>query len=586
MKLQKNNRRFPRTTLDSPEVGLILYRLDQEYDEGLCEVFYADVINRNQGGAAIRAKREIKPSTILYMQIYDAQAKKWVSFQGEVKWTRQNSSKFGYFNVGVKFQKQQSDSEGLWKGILSSGRIPLPSDYEFFLRTRPVKYICSDAMCAVLNNIVCKYVKARERFITQGEKGDKSYLIQSGSCVIKVEKGEKTIPISRCSEGDIVGEMSLLTGEPRSAHVEAETDMKLWYLTKAKFEEIAEEFTEFRNFLTEIVAHRFSSCKETAERKIGKYLITDIIGHGGYSIVYKGMHSGLNMPVCVKMLKHDLAMEPYFQKNFRNEARTIAAFKHPNIVGIYDIEELYRTIFIIMEYLEGVSLKYLIKNSPGLPFKRVLNILTQVCAGLAYAHKRMIVHQDIKPANLFILPKDRVKILDFGLAASCGCELAGMEGTVYYMSPEQINCGVIDERTDIYALGITAYEMVAGRRPYSPEENLPALLKMHLEKEIPDPAEAVPNIPEELRTFIIRCCRRDPDERYRNVDQAMRELHPLAQRLGLDEKELFREEKKITTLHLIYSNSEQVALRQLVEDFSKNVKKLGVTLKASEFSDI
>jgi eukaryotic-like serine/threonine-protein kinase len=507
-------------------------------------------------------------------------------FQGKTKWTKQNFSKSNYHLVGVEFQEQQSEPERPWQNIISLDKMPLPSDYEFFRRTKPLKYICRDAVCPLLNNIICEYVNAGERFISQGEKGNILYLIQSGSCVIKVEKGGETIAISRCGEGDIIGEMALLTGEPRSAHVEAETDMKLWALTRAKFEEISEEFTDFRNFLTYIVGDRFSSCKETAERKIGKYLITDIIGHGGYSVVYKGIHAELKMPVCVKMLKHDLAMDSDFQRDFRNEATLIARFKHPNIVRVYDIEERYRTIFIIMEYLEGVSLKYLIKNSPRLPFRRILNILMQLCAGLAYAHNHGIVHQDIKPANIFVLPKDRAKILDFGLAASCGSELSGFAGTVYYMAPEQINCGLVDERTDIYALGISTYEMVAGRRPYYPEENLRALVQMHVEQDIPGPAEAVPDLPEELRAFIITCCRRDPDERYRNIGQALQELRPLAKRLGLDHKNVPPEEKKITTLHLIYTNSEQVALKQLMEEFSKNVKKLGITLKASEFSDI
>jgi serine/threonine protein kinase len=286
------------------------------------------------------------------------------------------------------------------------------------------------------------------------------------------------------------------------------------------------------------------------------------------------------------MLKHDLAMDSYFQKHFRNEARTIAGFKHPNIVGIYDIEELYRTIFIIMEYLEGVSLKYLIENSPRLSFRRILYILIQVCAGLAYAHKCRIVHQDIKPANIFVLPEDRVKILDFGLAASCGSELAGFEGTVYYMSPEQINCSLVDERTDIYALGISTYEIVAGQRPYLPEENLPALMKMHVEMEIPDPTKVVPDIPEELNAFIIKCCRRNPEERYQNIAQAVHELLPLIRKYGLDLKNVPSEETKMATLHLIYTDSGQMALKQLMEEFCEKVKKLGIKIKAAEFSDI
>ncbi|RLB37792.1 MAG: hypothetical protein DRH12_13840 [Deltaproteobacteria bacterium] len=231
---------------------------------------------------------------------------------------------------------------------------------------------------------------------------------------------------------------------------------------------------------------------------MGKYLITDIIGRGGYSIVYKGIHSGLNMPVCVKMLKHDLAMDPDFQRNFRNEARLIASFDHPNIIRVYDIEERFRTIFIIMELLEGLALSDLLKQGQNLSYGQIVSILMQVCQGLSYAHSQGIIHQDIRPDNIFILPNRQVKILDFGVAAPVGSEIFDFIGTVYYMAPEQINSDPIEPRTDLYALGTTAYEMVVGKRPFS-EDDLGALMQIHLREEIPDPKEAVSDIPQQLR---------------------------------------------------------------------------------------
>jgi serine/threonine protein kinase len=285
--------------------------------------------------------------------------------------------------------------------------------------------------------------------------------------------------------------MAILTGEPRSAHVEAETDMEVWVLNKTLFENISKEDPELMEFLTEIVADRFAASRLTAERKIGKYIVTDIIGHGGSSVIYKGVHTSLNMPVAIKMLKHDLALRPEFLSRFWNEAKFIAQFNHKNIVKVYDIEELFRTTFIVMEYLEGMSLKYLIKNMPRIPLHDILNILIQVCSGLRYAHERGIVHQDIKPGNILILPGDEVKIVDFGLACPCGSEVIDFLGTPFYQAPEQIECIPLDERTDIYALGITTYEMVTGKRPY-PEDNIGTLWNMHVNQDIPDPAKLVP----------------------------------------------------------------------------------------------
>ncbi len=148
----------------------------------------------------------------------------------------------------------------------------------------------------------------------------------------------------------------------------AETDMKIWGLSRRQFDVITEENPDFRNFLTKLVADRFSGRKLTAERTIGKYLITDIIGRGGYSIVYKGTHSGLNMPVAIKMMRHNLAMDPKFLRNFQTEAKIIANLNHENIIKVYDIEKLYRTVFIVMELVEGETIKELIQREKAIPY--------------------------------------------------------------------------------------------------------------------------------------------------------------------------------------------------------------------------
>ncbi len=301
---------------------------------------------------------------------------------------------------------------------------------------------------------------------------------------------------------------------------------------KAQFDAPREDCPDLQNFLTDLVTHRFSKESVTADRTVGKYVVNEIIAEGGWSIVYKGTHKTLNMPVAIKMLKHDMAMDPDFSERFRYEAKTIARLKHENIVRIYDIEELCRTIFIIMEYLEGSPLDHILEKMPKLPLSRALAILLQVCAALGYAHKRGIVHQDIKPGNIFIQANDRTKIVDFGLACPRGAWDPNLPGTLFYMAPEQIEGESVDERTDIYCLGITAFEMITGQRPF-PKDEITKVMDLHLHEDVPDARTLIPDLPDELHSFIMRATQRNPAARHRSMSQALHDLEPLAEKMGL-----------------------------------------------------
>jgi serine/threonine protein kinase len=276
-----------------------------------------------------------------------------------------------------------------------------------------------------------------------------------------------------------VGIRSFLTGEPQGAHAEAETAMELWALDKDLFDDISKEDPDLLEFLTELVVCRFDSKRPTADRIIGKYMAMDIIGRGGYSIVYRGLNTDLSMPVAIKMLKHNLAVNPDFINGFRNEAKTIASLRHENILRVYDIEERYKTVFIIEEMVEGESLENMLGRLACIPPKLAISFLIQLCSGLQYAHKMGIIHRDINPSNIFVQQNDRLKILDFGLSCPIGTEDFASFGTMAYMAPEQIESDPMDQRTDIYALGITAFEMLAGQKPFQ-ETDPQKLMDLHL----------------------------------------------------------------------------------------------------------
>jgi predicted Ser/Thr protein kinase len=398
-----------------------------------------------------------------------------------------------------------------------------------------------DVACRFLQDMIFSRVRKGERIITQGEQGDDFYVILKGTCTLTQEKNDMLFEIDRRERGDILGEMALYGEEIRDANVYAETDTDLLSMGREQFEGLSQEYPDLRNFLSEVIAHRLSSSKVPADRKIGKYIITERIANGGSGLIFKGNHVLLNMPVAIKMLKHELAMNQDFLGAFRNEANIVAQLNHPNIIRVYDIEELYQTVFIIMEYLDGVPLKYMLR-SMKLSLSKIVDFTLQVCSGLEYAHKKGIIHQDINPQNIFILPDGQVRIFDFGLACFRGCVDTNLlfPGTLSYISPEQIRGNPVDERTDIYSLGITVYEMIVGRVPFTGND-VGALISAHLQKDIPEIRAIVHNVPEELHTFLRKSTQKEPSSRYQNISEIRRELLPLAVQLGVRTNRNFSE---------------------------------------------
>jgi serine/threonine protein kinase len=446
-------------------------------------------------------------------------------------------------------------------------------------------YFSKDDRKFLASKVTCKIVASGQRFITQGDVQQTAYIIQQGSCLLVAEKNGQLHPVGHLGRGDIVGIRSFLTGEPQSAHAEAETVMELWALDKDLFDDISQKDPELLEFLTELIANRFDSRRPTSDRIIGKYMATDIIGRGGYSIVYRGMNTDLSMPVAIKMLRHNLAMDPDFISVFRNEAKTIASLKHENILRVYDIEERYKTIFIIEEMIEGESLEKLMGRLKCISPKLAINFLIQLCSGLQYAHKKGIIHRDINPSNIFIQQNDQLKILDFGLSCPIGTKDFASFGTMDYMAPEQIKSDPMDQRTDIYALGITAFEMLAGQKPF-PETDPQKLMDLHLDCGIPDPADVMPHIPESMQKFILKACRQDPAQRYQTMSQALDDLNRLADELGIVSQH--NEDKKInmTSLFMVYKENQQPAVRQLMKSLRAQARELGIDLKAADFSEL
>jgi eukaryotic-like serine/threonine-protein kinase len=469
--------------------------------------------------------------------------------------------------------------------ISDSSQRTLEPNPQFLMTTRFFDAISEPAKQRLSKSMIPVKFDAGQRFIAQGEEGNSLYIIEDGVCSITLEKEGVTHPIAVLGEGEIVGEMAILTGERRSANADALGDLLLWRLGKEDFETACDEYPEVRHFLTQTVTNRFARSTMTADRTIGKYLIHHTIGQGGWSIVYEGKHTTLNMPVAIKMLKHNMAMDEGFIEEFQNEARTIASLNHENIVKVYDIEQLYRTVFIIMELLDGASLEKIVRETGRLSPTKSLEVLLQVCRGLRYAHEQGIVHRDIKPGNIFVQKNDVVKIVDFGLACATGTKGVCVVGTPKYLSPEQIRGWPVDERSDIYSLGVCAFKMVTGAEAFHGSDVV-SLLHMHLYEDAPDPKDLAPDIPDEMRTFILRSTKREPSLRYQSVEQALSELYPLAEKLRIALPARAERSLNMMGLFLFYREEQRQILTRLVRDFGEELKKIGAVLRESDFKDL
>lgn len=389
------------------------------------------------------------------------------------------------------------------------------------LRTRFLRFITPNG--SLLKGMGFRHFSRGTRFIKQGDTDATAYIIQRGACIELVEKGGELYPIRHSGEGDVVGMIALLTGEPQTGHVEAETDVDVWVIDKARFDDISHKDPDLVAFLTELVADRFDSNRPTASRTIGPYVATDIIGRGGYSIVYKGVQPGSDRPVAIKMLRHHLALQEDFLENFRKEASIISDLRHGGIIQVYDMLERYRTVFIIMEYIEGESLKDLLKKQQRILPGPAIHFLQQACAALTHAHQKGLIHRDINPSNMMVLSNERLKLIDFGLACPDGSDDMELGGALPYMAPELLDGEPADKRSDIYALGITAFELVTGKTPHDTSDAGRFMLQRKTE-DIPDPIQQIPDLPQGLRHFILKACRLDSAARYQDAGQALQDL--------------------------------------------------------------
>lgn len=256
-----------------------------------------------------------------------------------------------------------------------------------------------------------------------------------------------------------------------------------------------------------------------------RYEVLSKIGAGGMADVYKGRDTMLNRFVAIKVLKKEYREDENFVRKFRSEAQAAAGLLNPNIVNVYDVGEDRGLYYMVMELVEGITLKEYIKRKGRLSHKEIISIAIQMCTGIGAAHAANIIHRDIKPQNIIISKDGKVKVTDFGIAKATTSNTVSSNamGSVHYTSPEQARGGFSDAKSDIYSIGITLFEMTTGRVPFDGDSTVSVAIK-HLQEEITPPSEYVPDVPYSLEQIILKCTQKNGERRYACTDDLIRDL--------------------------------------------------------------
>ena len=298
----------------------------------------------------------------------------------------------------------------------------------------------------------------------------------------------------------------------------------------------------------------------------GRYKIIRLIGEGGMANVYLAEDTILDRKVAVKILRGDLAEDEKFIRRFQREAISASSLSHPNIVEIYDVGEDSGKYFIVMEYIDGRTLKSLIKKRGGLTLEEVVDIMLQLTSAIAHAHDSYIIHRDIKPQNVLILDDGRLKITDFGIAMALNSneltQTNSVMGSVHYLPPEQANGNVATIKSDIYSLGILMYELLTGKIPFRGENAVEIAIKQ-MKEQIPSVRKQNPDIPQSIENIILKACAKNPKNRYDSVAEMYMDLENAL-------KEEYRDVKRVVYKYPEQDLEETKVMEPIKENNIKN----------------
>ena len=280
----------------------------------------------------------------------------------------------------------------------------------------------------------------------------------------------------------------------------------------------------------------------------GRYELLEKIGDGGMAVVYKGKDRLLNRYIAIKILRPEFCKDATFVENFKRESQAAAGLSHPNIVGVYDVGREGNINYIVMELIDGRTLNEVIAEEAPMEYRKVIDITKQVAAALKVAHRNKIIHRDVKPHNIMITTDGVVKLADFGIARAVNDATLStgnkIIGSVHYFSPEQARGNYVDERSDIYSLGIVMYEMLTGQVPFDGDNPVTVALK-HINEDIVPPTQLVPGIPPALERAVMKATNKYQTNRYNSAEEMLEDLDNIAFVSSVVGQDLFAESSTV-----------------------------------------
>jgi len=401
---------------------------------------------------------------------------------------------------------------------------PVPSDRETLAASPPFAMLTRELIDELYGRMQSREVEDGTRLIEQGAAADGLLVLLDGEARVEVtDHLGKRHAIAELGPGSVLGEMALLTREPRSADVITSRRGRVLHLSAEDFERLAADHPEVTVVLTEILAERLGGARRDSlgGKRIEDYRVLRCLGRGGMAVVYETLdESRGGERVALKMMKHRLLFHPGAQARFQREADLLMGLEHPNITRVTRCFSAFRTSFLVMEYCDGAGLGDIARASGPLPEDSVRCLLGQLAGALEYLHEKGVVHRDLKPGNVLTTSRGEVKLADFGLARpwapstiSTSLTTEGaVVGTPLYMPTEQLLGIDVGPEADVYAFGCVALELLLGRPPFS-SENISSLIDEKRHFSLPPASEIGGGISEEMHGLLTRCLALDPGKR-------------------------------------------------------------------------